>query len=240
MNTKSLWLWIIAVVISFIGGFFLANSLNRGELEALKAENARAKTTQSSSNPNNTEMTLSDEEIQKRIGEADQNPTNTQFQKSLGLALYRYGSMKQDTKLLGDVERILKRAYDQNPSDREVSVTLGNLYFDIGYFNKDNANLQKAREFYEKLLARTPNDVEIRTDNALTYFLQNPPDNDRAIAEFEKSLKDNPKHEKTLQFLIQALLKQGKTQEAESYLAKLKEVNPNTPDLAEIQKQIAQ
>ena len=84
-----------------------------------------------------------------------------------------------------------------------------------------------------------PNDVDVRTDYGITFYLQNPPDNDKAIAEFNKSLKENPKHEKTLQFLTQAFLKQGKTKEAESVLAKLKEINPNTPTLAEIQTQIS-
>ena len=74
----------------------------------------------------------------------------------------------------------------------------------------------------------------------MTFFLQNPPEYDKAIAEFQKSLQANPRHEKTLQFLVQAFLKQGKTQEAETYLAKLKEINPKTPSLNEIEAQMAQ
>ena len=41
MNGKSLAISIIAVIISFIGGFILANALNRSETDALRAENAR-------------------------------------------------------------------------------------------------------------------------------------------------------------------------------------------------------
>lgn len=240
MNIKALWLSIGLVILSFIGGFFLANALNKSELETLRTENNRLKNSQSNSSQNDAENTLSDEEIQKRIAEADQNPNNVQAQKNLGMALYRYASIKKDTKLLKEVSRLLNRAYEKNPADKDVTVTLGNLYFDIGYFEKDNDSLKKAREFYGKILEQTPNDVEVRTDNGLTYFLETPPQNDKAAAEFEKSLKENPKHEKTLLYLVQALLLQGKTQEAENYLAKLKEVNPNTPSLAEIQKQIAQ
>jgi tetratricopeptide (TPR) repeat protein len=240
MNIKAFWLSIGLVVLSFIGGFFLANALNKSELETLRAENNRLKNSQTNSNQNDSEATLSDEEIQKRIAEADRNPNNLQAQKNLGLALYKYASIKKDTKLLDEVARLLNRAYEKNPADKDVTVTLGNLYFDKGFYEKDNESLKKAREFYGKILEQTPNDFEVRTDNGLTYFLQNPPENEKAIAEFEKSLKENPKHEKSLQFLIQALLKQGKTQEAENYLAKLKEINPTTPSIAEIQKQIAQ
>jgi tetratricopeptide (TPR) repeat protein len=236
MNTKAVWLSILAVVISFIGGFFLANALNKSELEALKAETNRLKSsTTENSSQNPAEQTLSDDEIKRRIAEADQNPDNFQSQKNLGKALYQYGSIKKDTKLLTEVERLLIRANKLNPADKDVIVTLGNLYFDLGYFLKDNENLKKARGFYEKILEQTPDDVDVRTDNALTYYLQTPPDNEKAISEFEKSLKDNPKHEKTLQYMIQALLRQKRTEEAETYRARLQEIDPNTPTMAQIQ-----
>jgi hypothetical protein len=44
MNRKSFWISIVAVVISFAGGFILANALNRSEVETLRAENSRLKT----------------------------------------------------------------------------------------------------------------------------------------------------------------------------------------------------
>lgn len=240
MNTKGIWLSILAVIISFIGGFIFANALNKSEFEALRNENNRLKNTQTGTTQNQTEMTLTDEEIKQKITEADANPTNLEFQKNLGIALYRYASMKQEATLLTESARLLNRAYEKNPSDKDLIVTLGHLYYDIGYFKKDNESFNKAREFYQKILTQTPKDVDVRTDYGLTYFLQNPPEYDKAIAEFQKSLQENPKHQKTLQFMVQALLKQGKTQEAETYLAKLKEVDPKTPSLAEIQAQIAQ
>jgi tetratricopeptide (TPR) repeat protein len=236
MNTKTAGLLIAAILLSFFGGFYLANSLNRSEMEMLKA----AKNPPSNSPQNDAEQTLSPEEIRQKIAEADANPDDVPFQKSLGMALYRYAAMRQDVQLLSEVSRLLLRVNDKNPDDKEVEITLGNLYFDIGYFQKDNENLKKAQQFYQRILARTPEDVDVRTDYGLTYFLQNPPQYDKAAAEFQKSLQANPRHEKTLQFLIQTLIKQDKTKEAETYLARLKEVNPkNTQSLAEIQAQMA-
>jgi tetratricopeptide (TPR) repeat protein len=234
MNTKTAGLFILAILISFFGGFYLANTLNRSELEALRG----AKNPPANSPQNDAEQTLSPEEIQQKLAEADASPGNVQFQRSLGMALYRYASMKQDVKLLSEVARLLTRVNEKNPADREVEITLGNLYFDIGYFQKDNENLKKAQQFYQKILAKTPDDVDVRTDYALTYFLQGPPEYDKAVAEFQRSLETNPKHEKTLRFLIQTLLKQEKTREAESYLARLKEVDPSTPSLSEIRAQM--
>lgn len=239
-NNKVVWLSILAIIISFIGGFFVANALNKNELETLRVENNRLKKEPNNSTNVQSEMNLSDEEIKQKIAEADSNPTNLDFQKSLGTALYRYGSMKQDSKILTESARILTRVYDKNPNDKDTAIMLGNAYFDIGYFQKNNDVLLKARQIYQKILDQSPKDAEVRTDFGLTFFLQIPPDYDKTSEELKKSLQDNPKLEKTLQFLVQTLLKQQKTQEAETYLAKLKEINPKTPTLTEVQAQMAE
>jgi len=240
MKTKVLLLSITAVILSFVGGFLLANALNRTELNSLRAENERLKNTQTASNQNESENTLTDEEIRQKIAEADRNPNNFAFQKGLGLGLYRYAAVKQDTNLLEEVAPLLKRAGELNPEDYDVIVALGNLYFDVGFYKKSNEDFQKAREFYQKALEQKPNDTDVRTDLGLTFFLMSPPETDKAIAEFQKSLQTNRKHEKTLQVLTQALLSQNKTIEAEKYLDLLREVNQNNETLSELTTRIAE
>ena len=239
MNRKSLWISIIAVIISFAGGFILANALNRNEMDDLRAENSRLKTDSSGLEGAESEASLSESEIRQRIMEAEQNPDNFSFQKNFGLALYRYAVIKQDDKMLAEVEKILNRAYHLNEKDYDVLVALGNLQFDFGYFKKSADGFVKAREFYTKALDQNPNDVDVRTDLGLTYFLANPPQLDKAVGEFKTSLGINPKHEKTLQFITQSYIKSGNTPEAEIYLARLKEINPNTPNLEMFQTQMA-
>lgn len=240
MKTKVLLLSIVSVIASFIGGFLLANALNRNELNSLRAENDRLKTTRDAARQNESENALSDDEIAQKISEADQNPDNFAFQKGLGLALYRYAAVKQDKKLLEDVARLLGRADELNPRDYDVIVALGNLYFDTGYYKKDNEDFQKAREFYQKALEQKSGDSDVRVDLGLTYFLKNPPETDKAIAEFRKSLETDARHEKTLQVLTQALLSENKTKEAEKYLDLLKEVNQNNENLPELTARLAQ
>ena len=240
MKNKSFWISIIAVIISFVGGFILANAFNRNELDTLRAENARLKNEPEKSGGNQSELALTEAEIRQTITEAERKSSDFSFQKNSGLALYRYAAMKQDSAMLAEVEKILKRAYNLNDKDYEVTVALGNLQFDLGFLNKKNENFAVAREYYSKALQQNPKDVNVRTDYGLTYFLQSPPETEKAIAEFQKSLLDNPKSERTLQFLTQALLQKGNTTEAEIYLAKLKEINPNTPNLAEFRAQMTQ
>lgn len=234
------WLSIAAVIASFAVGFLLANALNRNDINTLRAENDKLKNSQTESKQTDSEFALSDEEIQKKIADADRNPNDFAFQKNLGLALSRYAAMKQDIRLLTQVGRILNRVYENNPKDYPVLVTLGNIYFDIGYSGKDNGQFQKAREFYQKALEQKPNDVDVRTDLGLTYFLSVPPEPDKAIAEFQKSLRANPLHEKTLQVMAQTVLSENKIDEAEKLLARLKAVNPDNQVISEIESQISQ
>ena len=170
---------------------------------------------------------------------ADRDPGNFGFQKSLGMSLYRYASLKQDASILPDAIRIMQRALDLDPADRDLQIGLGNAHFDVGYFNKDNASFERARGFYDKALARVPTDTDVRTDVGLTYFLQTPPDLEMAVKEFEKGLEANPKHERSLQFLIQTYVKKSDTAKATKALERLKAANPSNPAIAELASMIA-
>lgn len=239
MSKKFFWISIAAVFISFFGGFLLANALNRSEMNEIRAENAGLKNAQSASPQNDSESSLSGEEIRQKIAQADQNPANISYQKNLGIALYRYAAMKQDSDLLNEVARLLNRVYEKDSKDFEVLVTLGNVYFDIGYLKKENENFLKARELYQKALEQKATDDGLRTDYGLTFFLEKPPQTDKAIAEFQKALQTNPENERALESLTQAFLSQNKIEEAEKTLAKLKEINPDNQSLPDLSNKVS-
>lgn len=230
MRSSTVWIALIAGIVCFVAGFSFANYLNRSELSGLRGENERLKTTQTS---DSGQLNLSNEEIDTKLAEAEQNAGNFAFQKSLGLGLYRYGAIKQDKAIIEKALPVLIRANNLDPNDYDVIVGLGNSYYDIGYFGKDNPSFDKSREFYNKALAKKPDDIEVRTDLGLTYFLQDPADYASAISEFEKSLAINPKHEKTLSFAALALKNQGK--DAAKYSDVLRSINPNSPTLRELE-----
>lgn len=230
MRNSAVWIALIAGIVCFVAGFSFANYLNRSELSGLRGENERMKTTQTSESG---QLNLSNEEIDAKIAEAEQNGGNFSFQKSLGLGLYRYGAIKQDKAIIEKALPILLRANSLDANDYDVIVGLGNSYYDIGYFGKDNPSFDRSREFYNKALAKRPDDIEVRTDLGLTYFLQDPPDYETAIAEFEKSLAINPRHEKTLSFAALALKNQNKS--TAKYSDVLRSINPNSPTLRELE-----
>lgn len=239
MKTKVLALSIVAIILSFIGGFLLANALNRADLNNLRTENERLQNLQKESAAND-DNSLGDEEITQKIAEADQNPDNFVYQKGLGIALYRYAVVKQDSNILENAARLLARAYQLDANDYDVIVALGNVNFDLALNQKDNQKFLKSREFYQKALEKKPKDPDVRTDLGLTYYLINPPETDQAVVEFQKTLQSNPNHEKTLQILTEVLINQNKRSEAEKFLNLLKQVNQNNESLPNLTAKLAQ
>ncbi len=234
MSGRTGWIALIAAVAGVAAGFVLANSINRNELTTLRAENERFKNQGGQFSTQDGKSGLTDDEINATIAKADQSPKDFDTQRNVGVAIYRYGAMKQDEKLIRQSVRILGRAVSLRPDDFDVILSLANANFDVGYFSKDNNALASARNLYEKALAVKPENVDIRTDLGLTYFLQTPSDLDRAAGEFRKALDKNPQHEKTLQFMVQTLIKQNKSGEASAYLERLRAVNPGNESIGEL------
>lgn len=237
MNRTSLIISVIAVILSFIGGFLLANSLNKNEIGSLRAENDRVKASAAETKPKDD---LSEAEIKEKIAEADAKPDAIDFQRNLGVALYSWAAAKQDTAMIGESIRLMERAFKANPSDIPLNIGLGHAYFDIGYFKKDMASFEKARNFYQTVLKEKPDDAGILTDLGLTYFLHEPSDNKTALKQFELAVKADPKNERALEYLIQALTADGNIAEAEKRLAELTKINPSNKNIAGLTAKISE
>ncbi len=239
MNPKFVGFSVFAVIVSFIGGFMLANSLNKTDMSRSESLKTNVSNASAQNQQNQGDETLTSEEITQRIGEADQNPTNISYQKELGIALYKYAGMKQDADVLLSVTRLLNRVYEANPKDEDVLIALGNCYFDGGLIKKDNAIFQKSRKYYEEALKLNPNDLDVVADIGLIYALSVPPEHDKAIAEFQKALKKDPDHVRSLQSIVQSLVYQKDIPEAEKFLARLEKVSPQNPRIPDLKAQIA-
>jgi tetratricopeptide (TPR) repeat protein len=240
MGKYTVILSLAGIALGFVLGFLIANSINRTALNGIRAELEAARSAARPDASNEAGDTLSSEEIQAKIIEADQNPDNVEYQKNLGLALYRYGAFKNDTATIEQAIRLLDRAARLSPRNSDITIGLGNAWFDIGYIKKDNEAFNNAREMYSRVLAGNPNDAGVRTDLGMTYFLQEPPDDAKATGEFKRALAADPKNEKALEFVIQSLSRQGNGAEASKYLATLREVNPNNQSLSALTAQIGQ
>lgn len=220
-------------------GFLVANSLNKSELEAARTELASLRSTGGTANPQQSSVELSDEEIRAKIADADKNAGNFEYQKTLGLALYTYAAMKQEARLLEDVAKLLERAYQLNSDDYDVIVSLANVSFDLGQLKKEDVLNARARELYIKALSKNEKDVRVQTDLGLTFLLAASPDNAKAVAELKKALEIDPKYEKGVQYITQALAASGDKEQARKYLEQLREINPDNSSLNDLELRVS-
>jgi tetratricopeptide (TPR) repeat protein len=83
----------------------------------------------------------------------------------------------------------LKNVADREKSNAQPRVQLGNLYFDAERYDD-------AIKWYSEAFALKPTDVNVSTDLGVCYYYTNQPD--KALAQFDRSLKLDANHAKTL------------------------------------------
>jgi len=132
-----------------------------------------------------------------------------------------------ETRRFDDVLEFLLRANTLKPEELEPVIALGNINYDAG-------NFTAAEKWYTAALTRTPDDISVRMDLGMTFLLRNPPDHERAVAEFRRALEIDPRHEPTLQNLVVALTRKGDKAEARAALAKLESLYPSNPALSQL------
>jgi cytochrome c-type biogenesis protein CcmH/NrfG len=123
-----------------------------------------------------------------------------------------------------DPERVkaLEAVAAKNSKDPQPRVQLGNIYFDAEQF-KD------AVVWYEQAIAIKPNDADLSTDLGVAYYYLNQPD--RALSQFDHSLKVDPKHIKTLLNvgIVRAFGKQDLPGAAKAW-QQVVDLSPNSPE----------
>ncbi len=138
---------------------------------------------------------------------------------------------QQGTASFTEEDARLRGILMTNPGDLDALIQLGNLCY-------DNRKFQDAVDWYGRALAIDPKNVNVRTDRGTSYW--NLGQADAAIAEFRKSLEVNASHAQTL-YNLGVVLLNGKNdvQEARKAWETLLATNPNYPDRAKLQQQLA-
>jgi len=102
----------------------------------------------------------------------------------------------------------------------------------------DGKHFDEAEKLYISAISKKADDVNVRTDLGLTFVFREPPNYDRAIQEFNKSLETEPNHIQTLQNLTVAFTKKGDAAKAKTTLAKLESVDPGNQALTKLKEDI--
>jgi tetratricopeptide (TPR) repeat protein len=229
MNKENVLFSIVGVLLGFIVGFVFANTVNRG---GAVAQTAAASTQpveglppgHPAVDPSKLQPQADMAAVTAALKLADDQPNN--FDAQTAAARFASQAERYD-----DAVKYLTRANRIKPDDYDTTVALGNALF-------DGEKFADAEKWYAQALAKKPDDVNVRTDMGLTLLLREPPQFDRAIAEFKESLQREPNHVQTLQNLTVAYTRKGDVAAAQATLAKLEAISPQTPALAQLRADI--
>jgi len=225
---------IIGVLLGFIVGFMFANSVNQREAHAHPPQTttatAEAPLTQSSTLEGDHPAAVSDEaggmmpDVQAKIQRAKDEPDNFQAQLEAAELYYRIGRFDRAIELL-------LRANQLRPENYEVVLNIGNA-------NLEAKRYAEAERWYTTATIKKPEDVAARTGLGSTFLFREPPDVNRAIAEFKRSLDINPSHEGTLGRLVDAFVRKGDGNAARETLARLEQINPTNEELGALRSRV--
>lgn len=230
MNKENILFGVVGLLLGLIIGFLLTNNINQ---KGAAPVNAAAADLRANSNipPGHPDIGSGTgaagamtPETQAAIEAAKQSPND--FDAQLKAAELYYQINRYD-----DAITFLKAANKLRTDDREVIVHLGNANFDAEHYDE-------AEKWYTAALEKKADDVNVRTDLGLIFVFRDPPNYDRAIAEFNKSLAIDPNHIQTLQNLTVAYSKKGDAAKAKETLAKLEAVDPTNTALPRLREDI--
>jgi len=228
MKKENVLFAIIGLLAGLIVGFVFANSINKNAAVPVAADAIKSNSNLPAGHPDIGSGKGTDAaakpDISAVIEKAKQSPNDFDAQIKAAEAYY---SVEKFDEAIDQ----LKAANKLKPDDREVLVHLGNANFDANHY-------EEAEKWYTVALAKKPDDVDVRTDMGLTFVFREPPNYDRAIQEFNKSLAVDPNHELTLQNLTVAYTKKGDSAKAQATLAKLEGVNPQNKSIEKLKEDI--
>jgi tetratricopeptide (TPR) repeat protein len=164
------------------------------------------------------------QDVQSAIEAANKDPNDFNAQ-------VRAGELHYQIQRFDDAIKYYTQANKIKPDDYAVIVNLGNANFDASKF-------EEAEKWYGKALEMKPDDVSVRTDMGLTYIFRQPPDYDKAVTEFNRSLEIDPKHPQTLQNLVVAYTKKGDAQNATATLTRLEQADPGNQAIPKLKEEI--
>lgn len=209
MSSNSIIYGIGGIVIGFAIGFFVMNSINREGISEKQRDSRQAMAV----GPDSVKPISP--EVEDALEQARSKPQNYDLQIAAGDICMKIG--RYDNAL-----DFYQAARKLRPKEFQSIVKVGNGFFE----NKKYAN---AQELYKKALEMKPDDVAVRTDFGLTFIMQEPPDVDRAIREFNRALESDPRHAIALQNLAIAFRSKGDTESMNKTLARLEKVEPDNP-----------
>jgi tetratricopeptide (TPR) repeat protein len=155
---------------------------------------------------------------------ARENPEDFAAQMRAAEGYFQAGSFE-------DAIDFMTRANKLRPDDYDTVVKLGNVYSSAGRFDD-------AARWYTAALAKKPDDCDTRSELALTYFMRQPSQPEKAVAELRRALEIDPNHVPSLHNLTLMLLETKQFAESETILARLERADPTYDQLPRLRGEV--
>ncbi len=137
----------------------------------------------------------------------------------------------QEPPMLREVAALKERIRD-NPADLRALQRLANLYHDAAMY-------EQAIEYYHRALELKPDDPDLRTD--LGVCLQATGRHEEALAAFAEAQRADPQHwQSVFNTVVVAGLHLRRFDEAQRALARLEQLQPELPQLADLRRALEQ
>lgn len=222
---RNLLFGIGGLVVGLAIGFFAANSINRNAVSSSSASSSPAVANPMPGQTSPVTQGGMQPELAQALEQAKNEPNNFDAQIKAGQMYAQIGNFDK-------AKGYFDKAAPLAPNTFEGYVRIANAYFDSKQFDT-------AQSYYEKALAINPNNIDARTDLGTTFIERPSPDFERAIANFNESLKLDPKHEPTLFNLTIAYYRKGDVENAKKTAARLEEADPSSPLNARLKQRLA-
>ena len=125
---------------------------------------------------------------------------------------------------------MFKQALEKAPNDLTLMTKYANFLFDLGRYSE-------SVEWFQKVLAQKPDSLDVHTD--LGTALWNAGQKEKAMAEYQATLKIDPKHMATLHNLVIAHLGEKDFVNAEKVLKRMEQIDPKYEGLDSLKKRLA-
>ncbi|MCA1593993.1 MAG: tetratricopeptide repeat protein [Acidobacteria bacterium] len=232
MSRENLLFSIIGVLLGYIIGFTFVVYVNQNQSSTRAGQSASKLDGQSDGElpPDHPQLPMNSVKDQGTLRQDAEQAENAAREAPQDFdAQSKAATLSEQAGRYEEAIDSLTRANQIRPGDYSTLVNLGNVNFEWKHY-------EVAEQWYKEALAKKPDDVDVRADLGLTYFVREPSQTDKAIAEFRRVLERKPDHLPTLHNLTLALTKKGDFAEADRTLARLEKANPKNQDLPRLRE----
>ena len=216
MNRENILFSVIGVLFGYVVAFTFVVYFNQSAPVPVAASNASATAGGGGAESLPTNEVKERQRLQTAAERAAQaareDPQNFDAQKSAAEASLE----AQDFE--GAID-FLTRANQLRPDDYQILVRLGHANSAAGRFDT-------AERWFRAALAKKPDDGDVRSELALTFFMREPPQPEKALAELRRGLEQNPSHVPTLHNLSLMQMQTHDYAGASETLDRLEKVEP--------------